>query len=159
MFEEVCAREYSEPAFGAVHLLTVDTYALQHSEEHGPRSNAFHLLRLRHLLELGASPALGKRPDRAAGKALERRYRGFPQLGAPRDRGALTVAGVYAARDATEHEQRVLAWARCVWEAYRAHHEWARATDAAVSAHRVESAAPHGRRKQSDGRASRRRER
>lgn len=32
--------------FDDVHLMTIDAYALQHSEEHGPRSNASHLLPL-----------------------------------------------------------------------------------------------------------------
>ena len=40
--EEVLALGYSYPAYGAVHLCTVDAYTLQHSEQHGPRSNAFH---------------------------------------------------------------------------------------------------------------------
>lgn len=126
-FEEVCAREYSDPAFGAVHLLTVDAYALQHSEEHGPRSNAFHLLRLGRLLERGESPAIGSRPPREAGKAFEGRYRAFPELKPPTDRGTLTIADVHGAPDSDEHAARVRGWARSAWEAYRDHHEWARA--------------------------------
>lgn len=127
-FNEVCEREYSDPGFGAVHLLTVDAYALQHSEEHGPRSNAFHLSRLGRLLERGESPAIGRRPTRAAGKALESRYRGFPELEAPAFRGALTIADVHGADDPEDHARRVWAWALSVWEAYRPHQRWARAS-------------------------------
>jgi Family of unknown function (DUF5946) len=53
MFNAVLEREYSDAAFGEAHLFTVDVYALQHSEQHGPRSNAFHLMRLGWLLEHG----------------------------------------------------------------------------------------------------------
>lgn len=126
LFEEVCAREYSDPAFGAVHLLTVDSYTLQHSEEHGPRSNAFHLLRLCRLLEGGGDPGLGRRPPRQTGKAFEERYRELPDLEPPLHRGRLTVAHVHGAPDPEEHADRVRAWARSVWEAYHDHHEWAR---------------------------------
>jgi hypothetical protein len=58
-FEQVVSREYADVAYGAVHLLTVDAYALQHSEEHGPRSNAFHLMRLCRLIEHGGDPRIG----------------------------------------------------------------------------------------------------
>ncbi len=125
-FDEVCAREYSDPGFGAVHLLTVDAYALQHSEEHGPRSNAFHLARLGRLIERGEDAAIGRRPPRAVGKAEEARYRRLPELDPPAFRGTLTIADVHGAGDPEEHARRVLAWARSVWEAYRPHHEWAR---------------------------------
>lgn len=36
MFSALLEREYSDTAFGEAHLFTVDAYALQHSEEHGP---------------------------------------------------------------------------------------------------------------------------
>ena len=38
MFNAVLEREYSNPTFGEAHLFTVDAFALQHSEQHGPRS-------------------------------------------------------------------------------------------------------------------------
>lgn len=133
LFNEVCAREYSDPAFGAVHLLTVDAYALQHSEEHGPRSNAFHLARLGRLMERGESAAIGQRPPRAVGKAEESRYRQFPELEPPAFRGSLTIADVPSASDPDDHARRVWAWARSVWEAYRQHHGWAHGIDASGS--------------------------
>ena len=44
IFESVLAKEYDNPAFGEVHLITVDAYALQHGDAHGPRSNPYHLV-------------------------------------------------------------------------------------------------------------------
>src|SRR5690349_6593330 len=58
IFNAVLEREYSIPAFGESHLFTVDAYALQHSEQHGPRSNAFHLMRLCWLIEHGGNPTI-----------------------------------------------------------------------------------------------------
>ncbi|HLX64523.1 MAG TPA: DUF5946 family protein [Planctomycetota bacterium] len=128
VFEEVCAREYSDPAFQGVHLLTVDAYALQHSDECGPRSNAFHLMRLCLLLEHDGDPRLGARPPRAQAKAFEHDLRGFPFLTPPSRPGTLTVADVIGAQDSAEHSERVWRWARSVWDAWEPHHAWARET-------------------------------
>ncbi len=92
LFEEVLALEYSDPAYGAVHLLTVDAHALQHSEDHGPRSNAFHLLRLYVLLERGGDPRIGWDPQWL--KAQIGKTQGLPFLEPPTNRGAVTVADV-----------------------------------------------------------------
>jgi hypothetical protein len=126
VFETVITREYTDPAFGAVHLLTVDAYALQHSEDHGPRSNAFHLIRLWLLLEHGSAPGLGQGPSRVVAKAFEKHYRRFPFLDPPPDRGALTIADVYGAEGPEQHAERVRRWAASVWEAWSDHHDWAR---------------------------------
>lgn len=127
IFETVCVKEYSDIAYGAVHLLTVDAYALQHSEEHGPRSNAFHLLRLCRLVECGENPGIGQRPRRSIGKALEKEYRWLPVLAPPSNLGSLTVADVVGAENPEVHAAMVQGWARSVWDAYVSHHEWARA--------------------------------
>ncbi len=124
LFEEVLALEYSDPAYGAVHLLTVDAHALQHSEDHGPRSNAFHLLRLYVLLEHGGDPRIGWNPqwlNSQSGKT-----RAFPFLEPPDDRGAVTVADVHGAATPEEHAKRAWRWARSVWEAWGEYREWAR---------------------------------
>ena len=68
IFEGVLAKGYSDPAFGKVHLITVDAYALQHGDAHGPQSNAYHLVRLCAIVEFGASPAIGLESRRAGGK-------------------------------------------------------------------------------------------
>ena len=44
LFGEDLAREYSDPASGGVHLLRVEAHAFQHGAQHGPRSNAYHLI-------------------------------------------------------------------------------------------------------------------
>ncbi len=124
LFHAVLALEYGDPAYGAVHLLTVDAYALQHSEDHGPRSNAVHLLRLCMLLEHGGDPSIGQNPHWFQAEVETRRD--IPYLEPPVDRGALTVAHVHGAATPEEHGERVYRWARSVWEAYSAHHAWAR---------------------------------
>lgn len=126
VFEAVCATEYGDPRYGAVHLLTVDAYTLQHSAERGPRSNAFHLMRLCRLIEHGDDPAIGRRPPRARGKAFEEHYRGFPYLAPPAEPGALTISDVYGTSGPAEHAARVRRYAEAVWQAWAAHHAWAR---------------------------------
>src|SRR6187549_881916 len=111
MFNAVLEREYSDQAFGESHLFTVDAHALQHSEKHAPRSNAFHLMRLCWLLEHGGNPSIRQvqrggrafygardqftrvpsRPGRAFSDAREQAFRHFPFLEPPASRGALTV--------------------------------------------------------------------
>ena len=124
LFYEVLALEYTDLACGAVHLLTVDAYALQHSEDHGPRSNAYHLIRLGWLLEKGGDPSLGQSGPRS--RAIADGYKGFPYLEPPANRGAVTVADVHGAATPDEHVERVWRWARSVWEAWEEYHEWAR---------------------------------
>jgi hypothetical protein len=127
MFNTVLEREYSLPAFGAAHLFTVDAYALQHFEEHGPRSNAFHLMRLSWLLEHGGNPSIRQvqRAGRAFDDAREEKYRQFPFLRPPRSRGELTVVSVLKAQTPEEHAERARAWGQSVWEAWSEHHAWA----------------------------------
>lgn len=124
LFEEVLALEYSDLAYGAVHLLTVDTRALQHSEDHGPRSNTFHLLRLCVLLERGGAPRIGWNPQWL--KAQIGNTHGLPFLEAPENRGEMTIADVHGAVTPEEHAERVWRWARSVWEAWSDYHEWVR---------------------------------
>ncbi len=123
LFEKVLEREYSNPEYGAVHLLTVDCYAIQHSEIHGPRSNAFHLLRLSFILHYGSSPAIGFQ-DKRLDALVKRKYRDFPNLRAPNYRGNITVADVIEATNPQEHRRLVMQWAQAVWDAYGAYHQW-----------------------------------
>ena len=131
MFQAVLEREYSDPAFGfgEAHLFTVDAHALQHSEEHGPRSNAFHLMRLCWLIEHGGNPSIRQARKGARGfyDAREESYRRFPFLRPPPFRGELTIISVLTARTPEEHAERARAWGQSVWEAWDAHHVWARA--------------------------------
>jgi hypothetical protein len=124
LFQEVLALEYTDPAYGAVHLLTVDAYALQHSEDHGPRSNAFHLIRLCMMLEYGDDTRIGH--GSRWWQASVGGKREIPFLEPPADRGALTIADVHGAAGPEEHAERVHRWARSVWEAWGIYHEWVR---------------------------------
>jgi len=128
MFNAVLEREYSDPAFGQSHLLTVDAFCLQHSEQCGPRSNAFHLMRLCWLVEHGGDPGIRqvRRADRASSKAREENLRHFPFLKPPASRGELTVVSVLRALTAAEHAQAARAWGECVWETWSEHHGWGR---------------------------------
>jgi hypothetical protein len=128
MFNAVLEREYSDPAFGEAHLFTVDAYALQHSEEHGPRSNAFHLMRLCWLVEHEGNPSIRqvRRGGGAFYDAREQAYRHFPFLEPPASRGELTVVSVLPAQTPEEHARHARAWGQSVWQAWSAHHPWAR---------------------------------
>jgi hypothetical protein len=126
VFDAVCALEYGDLDYGSVHLLTVDAYTLQHSAKRGPRSNAFHLMRLCLLLEYGANPGIGQRPPRDRAKAFERQLRGFPYLSPPEKPGDLTICDVIGAEGPDEHALRVRKYALSVWEAWCPHHTWAR---------------------------------
>ncbi len=124
LFEEVLTFEYGSPGFGAVHQLTVDAYALQHCEEHRPRSNAFHLARLCMFLEHGADAGIG-RQYRWLQVRLEN-DRAVPYLEPPADRGTVTIAEVHGAKTTQEHAERTRRWATSVWKAWSDYHEWAR---------------------------------
>ena len=80
MFNAVLERDYSDPVYGAAHLFTVDAFCLQHSEQCGPRSNAFHLMRLCWLVERGGNPSIRQaREESVPLPTLERRAFGsFP---------------------------------------------------------------------------------
>jgi hypothetical protein len=88
------------------------------------RAHAHHLIRLCRLLERDGDPRIGQAGPRS--KALENVYKGFPHLEPPSDRGAVTTADVHGAPGPQEHAERVRRWARSVWQAWSAHHNWAR---------------------------------
>ena len=128
MFNAVLEREYSDPAFGEAHLFTVDAFCLQHSEQCGPRSNAFHLMRLCWLVEDAGNPSIRQvqKGGRAFYDARQQALRRFPFLEPPVSRGELTVLSVLKAKTADEHSQCAEAWGKSVWEAWGEHHPWAR---------------------------------
>ncbi|MCY3800097.1 MAG: DUF5946 family protein [Chloroflexi bacterium] len=125
IFESVLAKEYSDPAFGKVLLITVDAYALQHGDAHGPQSNAFHLVRLCAIVEFGASPVIGTREPQGWREMLEAGRR-LPEIHLTGSPGPVTVADVAGATSAAEHVDLVRAWGRSVWTAWEEWHDWAR---------------------------------
>jgi hypothetical protein len=124
-FGELQAREAMDPAYAAVHLLTVDSYVLQHSERHSPRSNAFHLLRIGWLLFGDGDPDVAQK-DKGPIPYLMKDYRNFPYLAPPpAGHRGITVAEVLNAKDAVGHRDMAYRWGRSVWDTYEDHHKWA----------------------------------
>jgi len=114
VYGEVLAREYSNPAYFAIHRLTVDSYAAQHPGHSSPqsiKSVGFHLIRLCLLLEHGLEEA---RMDEAMTFVIKAKER-FTWLTPPSSLGSLTVADVHKAETAEQHKQLVRSWARSVW--------------------------------------------
>ena len=125
-FGDVLAREFMSAGYGRTHLLTVDSYALQHSEDHSPRSNALHLVRLGWLLFGGGDPDLRQADKGPMPYIMEKYYRDFPYLSPPPKgkRGDITVIDLYNVRDPDEHNRIGYMWGRSVWDAYEEHHVW-----------------------------------
>ena len=122
VFGEVLAREYGDPAYGALHRLTVDTYAAQHPGTPSPqsiRSVGFHLVRLHLILEHD----LDMRRANEAMLAIRRVKTRFAWLAPPIMRDVLSVAHVHGATAPEEHTRRVKEWAASVWAAWSSHHE------------------------------------
>jgi hypothetical protein len=122
---EVLAREYSNPAYGVVHRLTVDAYAVQHPGRPSPQSIqsvATHLLRLCLILEHGFT-------DAAAGRAMPLLTRHKPEfcwMDPPPSLGDKTVLDVCEVTDPAAYAQAVREWAQAAWQAWSVHHEQVR---------------------------------
>jgi hypothetical protein len=117
----VLAREYADPAFGVLHRLTVDAYAVQHPGHPSPQSIqsvSVHLLSLCLVLERNLAAAYATRVMAEATRAKDR----FVWLTPPESLGEVTVAAVAGAAAAHEHAERVRAWARSAWAAWSPHH-------------------------------------
>jgi Family of unknown function (DUF5946) len=126
LYGEILAREYADPAFGALHRLTVDAYSVQHPGRPSPQtiqSVCVHLMGLCLVLEQGIAPG---HATRALGAALEPKSR-FVWLTPPHSLGGLTVVDVAAAVTPEEHLRMVRTWAEGAWAAWAAHHETVRA--------------------------------
>ena len=125
IYGEVLAREYSNPAYGVVHRLTVDAYAVQHPGKPSPQtiqSLAIHLQRLCLILERGYT-------DAAAGKAmplLAQHKNAFHWMDPPAPLGDKTVLHAWNAQDPEAYSNAIREWARSAWQAWSAHHEQVR---------------------------------
>ena len=133
VYGDVLAREYSDPSFGGLHRLTVDSYAVQHPgrpSAQTTQSVCLHLISLHLVLERGLAAGYATRVMGAAGRMKAR----FVWLAPPTSRGAVTVADVAGAATPVQHEARVRAWAEAAWLAWTEHHavvrEWAAASAA-----------------------------
>lgn len=118
---EILAREYSDPAYFAVHRLTVATYASQHPDSVKPHSAAVHLVVLCLAIERGLPQHVIRQHLRRASAGL--RARPPERLAPPEQRGSMTVADIAGSRNASEHCARVHRWASEVWSAWQPEHE------------------------------------
>lgn len=123
LFNELGARDFSDPRYGATHELLVDAYCLQHPERYcrSAKSYAAHLTRMCCGIERG-----GKREIYAA---IPRWLSGPAKVERPQtlaQRGAMTVADLRSAQTPEEHATFVREWAANVWQAYAPQHEIAR---------------------------------
>lgn len=120
VYAEVLGAEYGDVAlYARVHQLTVDAYAAQHAGgPHPDKSVALHLTGLHLVLERGL------RPTRLPGlfRSLADRIETWPHLERPSRVGDSTVLDVALAGSSEEHAERVLDWAREVWEAWSERH-------------------------------------
>ncbi len=118
-FGELIGREFSDPAFGAVHRHTVDVYAAQHPGVDGRRqrqSVAVHLISicawLEHGMDADALLPMTKR--------LTDHKREWPWLESP-VAYELSVLDALRARSGAEHGELVRAWGADVWRAWGPH--------------------------------------
>lgn len=120
VYTEVLGAEFGNAVlFGAVHQLTVDTYAVQHpGGSHPDKSIGVHLAGLHLVLEKGHAPT--SVPPRL--QRLAASLGSWPHYPAPETRGGLTVLDVALAGSAEEHIERVRAWADQLWRAWAAYH-------------------------------------
>lgn len=120
-FGELAAREFGDPAYGAVHRHTVDVYMVQHPGQHERRqrqSVALHLIGLCHWLEHGMQAG----QLNPITQSLASQKREWPWLQPP-DAYDITVLDVLAATSPEQHRELVQAWAVSVWQAWSAHRE------------------------------------
>jgi len=121
VYGELLAREYSDQAFRVAHRLTVDSYAVQHPGRPTPQaiqSVCLHLISLCLVVERGLTAAYATRVMGEATRAKER----FFWLTPPVSLGAVTVSDVASPATASQHEERVRAWAEAAWSAWAQHH-------------------------------------
>lgn len=121
MFGEVCARDYGEYDYPAVHRSIVDAYMVQHpgfGTPAGRRSVAVHLVGLYCTFE-------ERLPVKEIIRALAGLFpdkRDIPPFAPVPNLREVTIASVHAASNKLEHSERAMHWARSVWQAWAPHH-------------------------------------
>jgi hypothetical protein len=114
-YDEVYVYTMSRPGFILQHV--VDAYAAQTASRNSkPIGVVFALVGLHLHVEKHFS---GRQVQKAHMK-LGRRKRAWPIVDLPDDRGAMTVADVFAASPGLERDKAIEAWCECVWTAFRA---------------------------------------
>lgn len=134
IFEELLARDSSNPPDNRAHRMMVDTYCLQHPERYcrSSKSLASHLVSLCSMIEADEDRATGADSVR---EWLEGRSPS-EKTDLPSSRGELTIRHVHDTGTPEEHVKAVEQWARSTWEAYAPLHDQARSwLDEAMSQH------------------------
>ena len=124
-FDELIAREFSDYRYARLHRLTVDTYALQHSEQFMRSAKSF----VAHLT--GMCAAMEHEDPASINRVVQEWLNGPKVVERPEDvppgrRGSLTVVDVLAMEDPQEYLQGIREWARGSWDAWSTHHALAR---------------------------------
>jgi hypothetical protein len=126
VFGEVVAREYNDFRYGAIHQMTVDTYAVQHPgapSRRARQSVALHLISLYLQLEQAYNPEQARDAlKKAADSGKE-----YTWLEPPARIGEITILDVYEAQTPEEHRRLVDQWARSVWKSWSLHRDTIRA--------------------------------
>ena len=124
LFDELIARDFSDPRYGRTHRLAVDVYCLQHPDRYcaSAKSLAAHLVGLRWILEEHGDTAISSESLRRWLDGNRRLQK--PEL--PAFRGILTIADVLGADTPEAHAAAVQRWAESTWAAYATLHELAR---------------------------------
>lgn len=120
IYGEVLAREYNDPAYMAVHQLTVDAYAAQHPGEDDRRAAQsvwVHLTSLYLQLELSLPPHKARETMKKLAASKD-----FRRLDRPVSPQWMRTDDVHGAADAAEHRLLVKRWARSVWDAWHGSH-------------------------------------
>ncbi|HEU5180795.1 MAG TPA: DUF5946 family protein [Candidatus Polarisedimenticolia bacterium] len=120
VYTEVLGAEFQNaPLFGQVHMMTVDTYAVQHAGGPHPDKSVFiHLAGLYLTQERGIAPT--KVPPQLQRLATEMKV--WPHFTPPELIGPLTVFDVATAGSPVAHARIVRDWAAQVWRAWSDHH-------------------------------------
>jgi uncharacterized protein DUF5946 len=123
-FNEVMAREYSNPQLLHVHRLSVDAWAVQHrgdGSRQAIQSVGLHLARLMIQIEQRVT---GDKANAAMLRFAVRKAE-LPELPA-RDSFKITVADVVDAVAPDDHERAVRRWAETTWLDWADQHEFIR---------------------------------
>ncbi len=125
VYERVLVREFGDERLDFVHRLTVDSYSLQHPGTYcrSARSLAAHLTGLCWVFDYGGDPGI----DAALRRWLDTLPSAIHLLTPPESPGGLTIVDVRDALSRDSHAERVIQWARCVWESWSEHHDTAQA--------------------------------
>jgi len=122
-FNEVLAKEFSQPEYWKAHRLTVDAYCAQHASGDDRRqvqSVVVHLVALYLNFEMRYS---NERIAQCMDSLIHQHKHRFPKLNKPQFVDTLNITDVLAAASADEHYALAENWARSVCQAWNNEHD------------------------------------